>query len=305
MLDTFYKAGRAMLARTDLTPAEKLVRIVRAHWQAFEGKEPTAADAARATGLGERTVRRFLAAKLATAKMAKMPAKLAGETAKLATPNVVKTSVRDVEKERGIITDPLSLLSRCGKEEKTDGLAEAAAKAGERGGMLAMLVLKARAGGGKWSLARWIGQVEEDEAAGRYRRADLEAFVAGRTAITEAPWKLAEAVRRHAAAAKEAAFRERLWTIRAEGLTAVRWTGSEEPPNQLPKRGQVKYADPEAGLLVLVFPVSMGRGRHYEKYHEIRRPGDLKGWRFKAEQPVLAFAETKEGGRCNEKEDES
>ena len=102
MNDGFYKASRAMLARTDVTAAEKLVRIVRAHYRAFEGREPTAAEAARATGLGDRTVRRFLAAKLATAKTAKMPAKMAGKTAKLATPNVVKTSVvRDVDKGGG------------------------------------------------------------------------------------------------------------------------------------------------------------------------------------------------------------
>ncbi|HUX02235.1 MAG TPA: hypothetical protein VMY35_14820 [Phycisphaerae bacterium] len=47
MLDTFYKAGRAMLGRTDLTPAEKLVRIVRDHWLAFEGREPTAQKSER------------------------------------------------------------------------------------------------------------------------------------------------------------------------------------------------------------------------------------------------------------------
>ncbi|HUX03244.1 MAG TPA: hypothetical protein VMY35_19960 [Phycisphaerae bacterium] len=293
MSDIFYKVGRAMLARTDLTPAEKLVRIVRDHWLAFEGKEPTAAEAARATGLGERTVRRFLAAKLAAAKMAKMakmPAKLAGETANLATPNVIKTSVRDVEKERGIITDPLPLLSRCGKEEKTDGLAEAAAKAGEQGGMLAMLVLKARAGGGKWSLARWIGQVEEDEAAGRYRRPDLEVYVAARTAITEAPWKLAEAVRRHAAAAKEAAFRERLRRIRADGLTRAEGPVAAGDSTWRDGPGRVVYVDPDMPLLVIEQPRPAVPGTSYgpgKKRWNVTTPADLAGWRFRAEQPTL------------------
>jgi len=278
MLDTFYKAGRALLGRTDLTAAEKLVRIVRVHWMAFEGREPTAAEAARATGLGDRTVRRFLAAKLATAKTAKMLAKLARKTAKLATPNVVKTSVRDVDKgERG--TAPPAPATQGGKKE-TAGT-----------GALALLHLKARAGGGKWPFEQWAGQVEEDEAARRYARADLEAFVASRTSITEAPWLLAGAVRRHTEAAKQAAFRERLRTIRAEGLTAVRWKGEGEPPNNLPKRGRVKYPDPDAGLLVLAFDLPMGPGRTFEKYHEIRRPEDLKGWRFRADQPVLPFAE--------------
>ncbi|HUX00815.1 MAG TPA: hypothetical protein VMY35_07530, partial [Phycisphaerae bacterium] len=251
MDEPFYKASRAMLARTDLTLAEKLVRIVRAHWLAFEGREPTAAETARATGLSERQIYRILARKKGAfnaedaeaAEKAKAGLgekrrgrltgcqakpltgchdKMSVKTDKMSVPGPDACSksygvMRDVDKERGMITAPSPSAARGQKKEETDGLAEAAAKAGEQGGMFAMLALKGRAGGGKWPLARWIGQAEEDEAARRFSRADLEAFVASRTSITEAPWLLAGAVRRHAQAAKQAAFRERLRTIRVEG----------------------------------------------------------------------------------------
>jgi hypothetical protein len=186
-----------------------------------------------------------------------------------------------------------------------------------------MLALKARAGGGKWGLAQWIGQVEEDEAVRRYARADLAAFVASRTAITEAPWKLAESVRCHAAAAKEAAFRERLRTIRGEGLTDARREGDR-------RRWRVRYSDETEGLLILESVVEPPRPaalaeleRQQEKWKfdrtlpgaraldrrvaamraglpdpspppvpesekiEIRRPENLAAWRFRPEQPVL------------------
>jgi len=322
--DSFYKASRALLERTDLTPAEKLVRIVQADWRAFRGGEPTALQLAEATGLGERTVRRFLAAKLAGSEAAKMPANLAGEAANLAALH----SSSDIQtKERD--TDALSLSATRG-EEKTDGPAVAKAMAGLPAvGVLALLHLKAVEGGGKWALAKWVGHVEEDEAAGRYARAELAAFVAGRTAVTESPWRLAESVRRHADAARAAAFRERLRRIQADGLTDARREGDK-------RRWRVRYPDAGEGLLVLESVVDLPRpprvaeleralasarrlslGRRSvdetmlegriaalragrpdpcppsvpapEKI-EIRRPEDLKGWTFRPDQPVLAFA---------------
>jgi len=47
MLEPFYKASRAMLIRTDLTDAQKIIQIVRDHWLAFEGREPTAQKSER------------------------------------------------------------------------------------------------------------------------------------------------------------------------------------------------------------------------------------------------------------------
>jgi len=285
MLDTFYKAGRAMAADKGLSYGEKWVRVIQAHYLAFEGREPTSAEIARALGRkGRRGINKILARLARREQKAlvggnKRPARAGTKGPKTGTKGPPSHSLLDIEtKERGM-TAPSSPATQGGKKE-TAGT-----------GALALLHLKARAGGGKWRFEQWAGQVEEDTAARRYFRADLEAFVASRTSITEAPWKLAEAVRRHAQAAKQAAFRERLRTIRAEGLTAVRWKGEGEPPNNLPKRGRVKYPDPDAGLLVLAFDLPMGPGRTFEKYHEIRRPEDLRGWRFRAEQPVLAFME--------------
>jgi len=263
----FYKASKALLRRTDLTDAQKIIEIVRRHWLAFEGREPTTAELVAATGKSDRTIRRAKADKLSAPNRTKCPAKMSAQADKLSAPNVVKTSVRDVDKGgRQAAPPPLDVFAE---------------KAGERGGMLAMLALKARAGGGKWPLAQWIGQVEEDEAAGRYRRADLEAFVAGRTAVTESPWRLAEGVRRHAEVAKAAAFRERLRVIRAEGLTQAE--GPDGP-------GRVVYVDPDMPLLVIEQPLPAVPGTSYgpgKKRWEVTTPADLAAWRFRADQPRL------------------
>jgi hypothetical protein len=304
-MNTFYKAGRALLKRTDMTPAEKLVRIVRDHWLAFEGREPTTAEVARATGMSERHVYRIFTPgapgqrtqRKTTGVGEKEKGRLTGCQAKPLTGCHDRMSAK---------TDKMSVPGpdACSKsysfsrdvdkgERRTAPLSPLAAQGGKKEtacGVLALLHLKAVDGSGKWSLARWIGQVEEDEAARRYTREDLEAFVASRTSITEAPWLLADSVRRHAEATHEAAFRERIRVIRAEGLTDVRWKGEGEPTDNLPRRGRVKYADPDAGLLVLVFRISLGGGRSYERFYEIRRPEDLAGWRFRPEQPVLPFA---------------
>ena len=111
-------------------------------------------------------------------------------------------------------------------------------------GLVAGLATKAQVGGGKWPFEQWAGQTEEDFAAKRYTRSELAAFVAGRTAVTEAPWRLAESVRRHAEAAKAAAFRKRIQEIQAGGLTDARREGDE-------RRWQMRYSDAEEGLLIL------------------------------------------------------
>jgi len=111
-------------------------------------------------------------------------------------------------------------------------------------GLVAGLATKAQVGGGKWPFEQWAGQTEEDFAAKRYTRSELAAFVAGRTAVTEAPWRLAESVRRHADAAKAAAFRERIRTIRAGGLMEVRCKGD-------PRRWCVQHADEAAPVIIL------------------------------------------------------
>jgi len=276
-MDTFYKAGRALLARTDLTPAQKLVRIVRDHWLAFEGREATARELVKATGLSESGIRKVLTGR----KTAQTPqsavqsaVQSAPETAQSAVPSCSTSlsSVRDVDKgERQTAPSPSAAQ---GGKEKASGLKPQAPS-------LALLALKARAGGSKWSLTRWIGQVEEDAAAGRYARADLEAFVAARTAITEAPWKLAEAVRRYAEAAKQAAFRERLRQIRADGLTRAK--GPDGP-------GAVVYVDPDMPLLVIEQPLPAVPGTSYgpgKKRWEVTTPADLAAWRFRADQPRL------------------
>jgi len=275
MLDTFYKASRAMAADKGLSYGEKWVRVIQAHYLAFEGREPTSAEIARALGRkGRRGINKILARLARREQKAlvggnKRPARAGTKGPKTGTKGPPSHSLLDIEtKERGM-TAPSSPATQGGKKE-TAGT-----------GALALLHLKARAGGGKWGLAQWIGQVEEDEAARRYARADLEAFVASRTSITEAPWLLAGAVRRHAQAAKQAAFRERLRTIRVEGLTMA--SGPDGP-------GRVVYVDPEMPLLVIEQPSPAVPGTSYgpgKKRWEVRTPEDLKAWRFRAEQPRL------------------
>ena len=275
MLDTFYKASRAMAADKGLSYGEKWVRVIQAHYLAFEGREPTSAEIARALGRkGRRGINKILARLARREQKAlvggnKGPARAGTKGPKTGTKGPPSHSLLDIEtKERGM-TAPSSPATQGGKKE-TAGT-----------GALALLHLKARAGGGKWGLAQWIGQVEEDEAARRYARADLEAFVASRTSITEAPWLLAGAVRRHAQAAKQAAFRERLRTVRVDGLTMA--SGPDGP-------GRVVYVDPEMPLLVIEQPSPAVPGTSYgpgKKRWEVRTPEDLRGWRFRAEQPRL------------------
>ena len=279
MNDGFYRASKALLRRTDLTDAQKIIEIVRRHWLAFEGREPTTAELVAATGKSDRTIRRARADKLSAPKRTKCPAKMSVQADKKSGRSCSTSyGLEEIEtKERGIA--PPSPPAAQGKKGK--GIEAAVAKAAEGNGALALLVLKARAGGGKWSLARWMGQVEEDEAARRYRRADLDAFVAARTAITEAPWKLAEAVGRHAATAKAAAFRERLRRIRAEGLTQA--DGPDGP-------GKVVYVDPDGPLLVIAQASPAVPGSSYgpgKKRWDVRTPADLAPWRFRAGQPLL------------------
>lgn len=274
MSDSFYKAPKVLLADTNVSPAAKLVRIVQAHFLSFEGRDATVRELVDATGLSERGVRNILAGRKSTAP-ARSVAQNTGiesgteyrKTAQNTGPSCSKSLsvMRDVDKGERRTASPSLSAAREGKEETA----------------LALLHLKAREGGGKWTLARWIGQVEEDEAAGRYDRADLAAFVVCRTAITESPWKLASAVRRHAQAAQAAAFRERLRTIRAEGLT-----GAEGPDGP----GRVVYVDPDRPLLVVERRIPPPPGTSYgpqTKRWDVTTPEDLAAWRFRAEQPTL------------------
>ena len=188
----------------------------------------------------------------------------------------IQTKERDAE---------LSLSRAARGEEKTDGPAVAKAMAGLPAvGTLALLHLKAVAGGGKWALAKWVGHVEEDEAAGRYARAELAAFVAGRTAVTESPWRLAESVRRHADMARAAAFAARLRDIRGSGLT--RAEGADGP-------ARVVYVEPERPLLVIERRIPSPPGTSYgpqTKRWDVTTPAGLAAWTFRPEQPVFAFA---------------
>ena len=314
----FYKTSRAMLRRKDMTDAAKIIQVVRTHFLAFEGREPTTAELVAATGKCERTVRRAKADKLSGPKRTKCPAKMSAQAVNSSAPSCSTShgSVRDVDKgERG--TAPIPLASQ---GEKANGKTQCP-NLGPQASSLFILAAKARMGGGKWPFEQWAGQVEEDTAARRYRRADLEAFVASRTAITEAPWKLAESVRRHAAAAKAAAFRERLRTIRAEGLSDARLGGDK-------RRWRVRYVDEGDGLLILeeslpepappaleelerqlrqcerrcwpteplserIEAIRAGRPdphpepRGEPEKKEIRTPDDMRGWTFRPYQPRL------------------
>ena len=289
----FYRASRALLERTDLTPAEKLVRIVREDWRTFRGGDPTTSQLAEATGLDERTVRRAKADKMSAPKRTKCPDKMSAQADKKSGPSCSKSyRSSDIQTKERDTDFSLSPAAR-GKEKE----AMAAAT-----GTLAALHLKAVQGGGKWTLTQWIGHVEEDEAAKRYTRAELAAFVAGRTAVTEAPWRLAESVRRHADAARAAAFAARLRTIRAEGLTDARQEGAKRLKNT-PQRARVTYVDPDAGepLLVLAWTTPRIPGSSYgPQAGELRitDPTALAAWTFRPRQPVLPFAESQTGAKA-------
>ena len=294
----FYRASRALLERTDLTPAEKLVRIVREDWRTFRGGDPTTSQLAEATGLDERTVRRAKADKMSAPKRTKCPDKMSAQADKKSGPSCSKSyRSSDIQtKERD--TDSLPLSATRGEEKE----AKAATKDGPAVGVLALLHLKAVEGGGKWPLAKWIGHVEEDEAARRYTRAELAAFVADRTVVTEAPWRLADSVRRHADAARAAAFAARLRTIRAEGLTDARQEGAKRLKNT-PQRARVTYVDPDAGepLLVLAWTTPRIPGSSYgPQAGELRitDPTALAAWTFRARQPALPFAESQTGAKA-------
>jgi len=311
----FYKASRALLERTDLTPAEKLVRIVQAHYRTFEGRAATTKEmiqslgGGKAKGLSRRTIFAALAGCREEAKSAVSAPKgvqnlhsgsaISAPGSAESAPPSCSTSYRSSEmktKERD--TDSLPLSATRGEEKE----AKAATKDGPAVGVLALLHLKAVEGGGKWPLAKWIGHVEEDEAARRYTRAELAAFVADRTVVTEAPWRLADSVRRHADAARAAAFAARLRTIRAEGLTDARQEGAKRLKNT-PQRARVTYVDPDAGepLLVLAWTTPRIPGSSYgPQAGELRitDPTALAAWTFRARQPALPFAESQTGAKA-------
>ncbi|HUX02165.1 MAG TPA: hypothetical protein VMY35_14465, partial [Phycisphaerae bacterium] len=102
-------------------------------------------------------------------------------------------------------------------------------------------------------------------------------------------WKLAEAVRRHAEAAKAAAFRERLRTIR--GLTRVEPVLGPNDRRQAPGldlRYRVRWADD--GLLVIETEWRVGEkwiGGGLAERYEIRSLANAARWRFRAAQPTL------------------
>jgi len=294
MNELFYKAGRALLGRTDMTDAEKIIQIVRTHFLAFEKREPTTAELVKATGKCDRTIRRAKTDKLSALKRTKCPDKMSAQADKKSAPSCKHPSVLKIEtQDRGIITTSSPFAAQ--GEETASSLKPQAPG-------FALLHLKAVEGGGKWTLTQWIGQVEEDEAARRYTRAELAAFVAGRTAVTEAPWRLAESVRRHADAARAAAFAARLRTIRAEGLTDARQEGAKRLKNT-PQRARVTYVDPDAGepLLVLAWTTPRIPGSSYgPQAGELRitDPTALAAWTFRARQPALPFAESQTGAKA-------
>jgi hypothetical protein len=301
----FYKASRTLAADENLSFGEKWVRVIQAHYQAFEGRDPTSAELARALGTTRRGVNKILARLARREQKArpggnKRPAQAGTKGPETGTKGPPSHSLLDIEtKERDMTAPPLLVALQ---PEKANDKRQCPSLGPQVSGLkpqasslpiLALLHLKAVEGGGKWRLAQWIGQVEEDEAAGRYRRAYLAAFVAGRTAITEAPWKLAEAVRRHAQAEKDAAFRERLRVIRADGLTRA------AGPVGLDRRGEpdgparVVYVDPDRPLLVIERQVPPPPGTSYgpqTKRWDVRTPEDLAAWTFRPDQPVLPFA---------------
>ena len=127
----------------------------------------------------------------------------------------------------------------------------------------------------------WGATVQEDLRHGRYVRADLEAYLAGVGRIACWPRELVKDVRAFTAAAKAAAFRERLRTIRADGLM---WATGPDGP------GRVVYVDPDRPLLVIEQPSPAVPGSSYgpgKKRWDMTTPADLAGWRFRPDQPVL------------------
>lgn len=127
----------------------------------------------------------------------------------------------------------------------------------------------------------WDAVVQEDIRHGRIRRPDLEAYLAGVSAIVCWPRNLAADVRVFAEAAKQAAFRERLRTIRAEGLVRA-----EGPDGE----ARVVYVEPERPLLVIERRTPPPRGTSYgpqTKRWDVTTPEALAAWRFLSDQPVL------------------
>jgi len=283
MFDTFYKASRAMLARTDLTPAEKLVRIVRAHFRAFEKRVATVRELAAATGLSERGVRKILS-RLWTARFRQLAEQSAEQSAERSSerssgkaeqgsaPSCSKSLsvVRDVDK--GERSTPAPLAAQGGKANdwrRTSFGKQLAARAARKADLL------------EW-------EAYGLEAVRSFGLEAVEAYLVARKYLTCWPRDLAADVRAFLAESKAAAFRERLRTIRAEGL--VRATGPDGP-------GRVVYVEPDRPLLVIERRVPPPAGTSYgpqTKRWEVTTPEALAAWTFRPEQPVLGFMDAPE-----------
>jgi len=323
---SFAKAPLALLARQDLTPAEKLVAIVLEDLRAFSGRRPTQRALAEATGLGERTVRRILgrlkkAAKMAALKGEKKRPKWPPQPDNLAGPLTFKQTIQT--KKRKKRPSPLP-LTNSGTEKTAPGPQGLSAS-------VAILAAKMAEGAGRqWGIGRVRAAVEDDLRHDRYNRAALEMYLAATGPIAAPPWKLADDIRAALEAKGGADFRERIRQIRIEGLTDVRRESDG-------RRWRVRYPDERAGLLILESVVEpprrptladLEREREGWKFDrraagsrtlerriaalraglpdpdpprapepekiEIRQPKDLAGWTFRPDHPTLFSLE---GGR--------
>jgi len=234
MAGPFYKALKVLLADTNLSPAAKLVRIVRTHFLSFEGREATVREIAVATGLGERTVRRFLAAKLAEGA-ANLAAKMAGKTAKLAASPL---SFRDGDKgEREDQCRPL--LETPQGTEKKKAVAAAPTSLGRRLAGRTVGLIRERTSEEEW-------EAFAEETIRRLGRTALTAFLAFHEHLVFWPRELSERVEAWWREERRRRWDERLRQIREGNLKTaepiLRPKDDREPPSK-DRRYRVRWAD--------------------------------------------------------------